>query len=158
MNHDDIFYLIERGQPEGQDPPVWWVGYSVEFGHQWTNDATKARKFPSRSAASKALDEISGVPGVHQPMGHVEEHAFIDTTKPKWRKIERFNFIGRSGLNRLRFVHEPGYPSLCEVAECTDAGIAAEMVKRWNGYEDAMLELDELRRRPRLARGGRGPR
>lgn len=73
-----VWYVIERGQAEAQDPPVWWAGYTTVRGHEWTNDPRLGVRFPSRRAASRRLDEISGLPGIHHPMGHVEEYVFMD--------------------------------------------------------------------------------
>lgn len=73
-----VWYVIERGQAVEQDPPVWWAGYTTVRGHEWTNDPRLGVRFPSRRAASRRLDEISGFPGIHHPMCHIEEYVFVD--------------------------------------------------------------------------------
>lgn len=77
-NQDEICWLIERGQQEGQSPPCWWAGQThAETGWAWTFNADKAIKYPTKAAAEEALEAISGIKGVHSPMGHVTEHAFV---------------------------------------------------------------------------------
>lgn len=70
------YWLVERGQPEGQTPTIWWVGPDFVTGApycgQWTEDASKARKFADRGCA---LSEIQ-LKCVHN--ARAAEHVFLN--------------------------------------------------------------------------------
>ena len=85
--HEEVCWLIERGQQEGQSPPAWWAGDGSGTCLAWSFDANKAIKYPTKAAAEAALDSISGIKGVHSPMGHVTEHAFVDPSATEPRDI-----------------------------------------------------------------------
>lgn len=74
----DVFWLIERGQSEGQAPTLWWLGYNMaDFPNLWTKDAARAKRFRTRKAAQWELDQLSGIHGIHSPFGRVTEHALV---------------------------------------------------------------------------------
>jgi hypothetical protein len=66
-------YLIERSQPEGQFPTMWWM-HALE----WTEDANKATRFDTRTAAEAMLEKHSGIKGVHRAFGHVTPHLWLN--------------------------------------------------------------------------------
>lgn len=70
----ETVWLIERGQPEGQVPALWWAGES----EQWTADANKAVKY-SKETAERVITEHSR-PGA--PFGRATEHLFLGPQKP----------------------------------------------------------------------------
>lgn len=70
------YWLIERGQPEGQEPTIWWGGpdhiVGAPYGGRWTEDATKARKFSDRGTAVMEMN----VRCVHN--SRAAEHVFLN--------------------------------------------------------------------------------
>lgn len=85
----EVCWLIERSQPEGQSDICWWAGGNRTGScSPWTWDAGKAMRYPTKIAAEAALDEISGVKGIHRPMGHVTEHAFVPMPVPADAKAD----------------------------------------------------------------------
>ena len=55
---DKTWWLIERGQLEGQEPTIWWRGEEDDeepYGGQWTKDANKARRFDSEELATQHI-------------------------------------------------------------------------------------------------------
>jgi hypothetical protein len=53
----EFFWLIERGQPEGHIPPLYWDGTS-HMGHgAWVSDANEAAQFLSKEEADAAFAE-----------------------------------------------------------------------------------------------------
>lgn len=73
MNRQEgqAYWLIERSQPEGQDPPYWWTG------RDWSNSPFRAMRHPTQIRAMETLHLINGIEGVHSPMGHVVAHVFV---------------------------------------------------------------------------------
>lgn len=104
----DACYLIERSQPEGQDPPYYWRGPNM---HGWTPILTKAKRFLTKEEAEKALDSISGFKNIHRDMGHVVEHVFIDCNAPTITDADR---AAASEIRRAIFTHLPPAPYATE--------------------------------------------
>jgi hypothetical protein len=53
-------WLLERGQEEGQVPTLWWCKPGrgdFKYSRRWTEDANKAHRFESWSAAYRPYDE-----------------------------------------------------------------------------------------------------
>lgn len=75
-----VAWLIERGQPEGQSPPCWWVGEGHGKYGPWTFNAVLATRYHSRDAAQKVLDESyagHGPRSTDAATAHVCEHIFL---------------------------------------------------------------------------------
>ena len=75
-----LVYLIERSQPEGQFPALWWCGLSSKENN-WTENAAKAKAYSTRELAEEELESLSDIKGVHSQFGHVTEHIFIDSAE-----------------------------------------------------------------------------
>jgi len=71
-------WLIERGQQEQQQPTLYWKRGSSQRDYQWVADVNDATRFDTKAAADAVLDSISGIKGVHSPMGHVAEHVWME--------------------------------------------------------------------------------
>lgn len=70
----EVAWLIERGAPEHQAPTVWaMLGPPVE----WTANANHASRFTTKEAAEQAIEERSGITGVHRPFGRATEHVWL---------------------------------------------------------------------------------
>lgn len=63
---DTTYWLIERGQPEGFDPPRWWAWYG-----RWEADASRAEKFVSRASAE------GFIASEFIPQARATEHMFV---------------------------------------------------------------------------------
>ena len=81
-------YLIERSQPEGVDPPQYWVKWK-----NWTTDASKAARFYDgepigggllgRERAQDIATNLHPLPPPHdKPYCRVVEHIFINNIEP----------------------------------------------------------------------------
>jgi hypothetical protein len=75
---DDVAWLIERGQSEGQAPTIWWTGEAGDY--PWTEDANKARRFTTKADADAAILERSHFPNMwkrYPPFGRATEHVWM---------------------------------------------------------------------------------
>ena len=79
---EEVAWLIERGQPEGQHPPCWLKCNGSQDGYEWVYDANDATKYPTKNAANSALVARSGIANVHSRWAHVTEHVFISQPPP----------------------------------------------------------------------------
>ena len=75
----DTAWLVERGQREGQDPPLW-----VNTLGEWTRDAWKAQRFRTRCDAEDYIGSRIGIRGMdgkplhgHDFAAHAVEHGFM---------------------------------------------------------------------------------
>jgi hypothetical protein len=66
-------WLIERGQGQHQDPPLWWAGSRVVG--QWTSDANVAIRFSRRDDAV-VVGLMMPQLGIQMKMWTVIEHAW----------------------------------------------------------------------------------
>lgn len=66
-------WLIERGQPEGQSPTLWWTGSN------WIEAAESAWRYGTREEAEAEIDAKSGIKGLsyHGVFGRAVEHVFV---------------------------------------------------------------------------------
>lgn len=76
----EFSWLIERGQPEGQSPPVWLDVYSTDsrtasYG-DWVTDANEATKFPDRAEAEKFIRDCLTHP-IRGASARAVEHGFV---------------------------------------------------------------------------------
>ena len=71
----ETFWLVERGQSEGQVPTVWW-------GHSgWWDTVNEAERYPTRQKAQQVVDEQFTPPlSRGGPIAHVTEHSWIAPT------------------------------------------------------------------------------
>ena len=69
-------WLIERGQPEGQSPLLWWTGKA------WNQNAVCAKRYKTKADAETEIEANSGIAGIHRVFGRATEHLFIDKEKP----------------------------------------------------------------------------
>jgi hypothetical protein len=84
-------WLIERGQPENQNPPSYWLGGRWDdFEGNWTLDANEAARFASEQEAQAAFTESnpSGTPG------RVVEHGWFKDDSPPFSKHGWIGFRG----------------------------------------------------------------
>ena len=101
-------WLIERGQSMGQVPTVWYSG--EDYGEQWTTDANRALRYPSKEAAEAEIDLRSGhpIPSHGGPEGSrfgvAVEHGWIATPTPddRDREVERIAALE----DALRLTHQ----------------------------------------------------
>lgn len=49
------FWLIERGQPEGEERPLWWSGDFAD----WVTDANQAIRYSDQSSAAAAIEGLN---------------------------------------------------------------------------------------------------
>ncbi len=96
MTDETVFtWLVERGQPEGQVPTVWWTGSG------WTEDANKADRF-SREAAEAVIEAKFTPPASRGgPSARAVEHGFVppmtdETPAPLTTEEERLLRFSRS--------------------------------------------------------------
>ena len=89
-------WLIERGQPEGIDPPVYYSTYAAKT--KWTPDANLAVRFTSKADAEAFIEDRWGFISRAVEHGFVE-HGLLDTTYHKRRVARRR--AGDEGLRRL---------------------------------------------------------
>jgi hypothetical protein len=71
-------WLIERGQPEQQEPTVWLensAAHPASHKH-WTTDANQAAMFPSRTAAEQYIAEELTHP-IRGASARAVEHGFM---------------------------------------------------------------------------------
>ncbi len=77
----ELAWLIERGQPEGQVPTVWWADrkrWGLTYMDDWTDDAFKAFRFASREAAEEVITAKFTPPASRGgPSARAVEHGFI---------------------------------------------------------------------------------
>lgn len=66
-----VVWFIERGQPEGQVPTMWWSSNG-----RWTTDANEAIPFDSKADADAVIENRSGVL-LRQRFGRATEHTFV---------------------------------------------------------------------------------
>jgi hypothetical protein len=72
-------WLIERGQPEQQSPPIWWRGKEqsgVPYMGLWTETAHEAMSFPTKNAAD------SFIASHYMRLCRATEHIFLDRSTP----------------------------------------------------------------------------
>ena len=71
--------MVERGQSVNHAPTMWWCGGSRRAGvgenemDNWTEDANKARRFPTAEEAQKLAENLFG-----RNTYRVTEHLFLD--------------------------------------------------------------------------------
>lgn len=81
VKSDELAWLIEKGQPEGYDRPIWWADtYDnsagiVSYQDRWTRDAWEAIRFPSKAAAEEMIA------GRQLQPARAVEHGFV--TEPR---------------------------------------------------------------------------
>jgi len=82
-----VAWLIERGQPEGFDPPVWWsLIRTLPESYTWTTDATKATRFATKEYCEAEIyrrsHPLAKPGGRYRPFGRATEHAFSEMVRP----------------------------------------------------------------------------
>lgn len=65
-------WLIERGNAQHQDPPLWWAGSRSMT--EWTTDSNQAIRFARAEDAKLVGDMIGMRLGTYQTMWTVVEH------------------------------------------------------------------------------------
>ena len=79
-------WLIERGQPEGQSPTVWWgVTDSRTGAYGWVDSAWAADQFATREEAQAVIDRFD-LPN-HPFHARAVEHGFVRdllASEPTW--------------------------------------------------------------------------
>jgi len=63
----ELAWLIERGQQEGCEPPLWWAG---RFTWDWTRNVSEAVRFARREDAERVVRGLSE--HFEKPFGRAE--------------------------------------------------------------------------------------
>ncbi len=112
-------WLIERSQPEHQDPPCWWDG--KDKCGDWVFDAHGARRFTSQAEAEGAFCPTCREDG----RGHASEHVFFGGADDHCACVECSAFHeGMSSAPRnLWKAAEPAAPRVPPTPEVVEAAI-----------------------------------
>lgn len=66
-------WLVERGQPEGQVPTVWWMDDG------WTDLASEARRYTRAAAEAVIARKFTPPPSRGRPSARAVEHMFFES-------------------------------------------------------------------------------
>jgi hypothetical protein len=84
---EETAWLIERGQPEGQVPTVWWADRKRDGlmdVDKWTQDAFKAERFETREEAEEVIARKFSPPASRGgSSARAVEHGFIGSIDPE---------------------------------------------------------------------------
>ena len=109
-------WLIERGQPEGQEPTIWWVGPEPRDDEKylgtWSEDAYKAKRFATRAEGEQYAVGSRGPGHSYRVTDHIFIDRFVEVDDPP--ECGHCHDVGCPVCGRYPAAPQPEAPTLAD--------------------------------------------